>query len=165
MDWQHKPPGAESPFPMSTNVMPDLATAMKYNPQMHVLLAGGYYDLATPFFAAEYEMHHLPIPARLQANIEYAFYPSGHMVYAHEASLKSCTTMSLHSLRAATISRIDRPPAAGQALVCLGNLCTAWRRCHPMGLLARQGASVKAGWLPVEPAQRRIAGRPSGPTY
>lgn len=87
-NWQHQPPGAESPFPMSTNVMPDLATAMKYNPQMHVLLAGGYYDLATPFFAAEYEMHHLPIPAKLQDNIEYAFYPSGHMVYAHEASLK-----------------------------------------------------------------------------
>ncbi|MGA9334520.1 MAG: peptidase S10 [Rudaea sp.] len=87
-NWQHQPPGAESPFPMSTNVMPDLATAMKYNPQMHVLLTGGYYDLATPFFAAEYEMHHLPIPAKLQDNIEYAFYPSGHMVYAHEASLK-----------------------------------------------------------------------------
>ncbi|HET8942074.1 MAG TPA: peptidase S10 [Rudaea sp.] len=87
-NWQHKPPGADSPFPMSTNVMPDLATAMTYNPQMHVLLAGGYYDLATPFFAAEYEMHHLPISAKLQENIEYAFYPSGHMVYAHEASLK-----------------------------------------------------------------------------
>jgi len=33
-------------------------------------------------------MHHLPIPAALQANIEYKFYDSGHMVYAKEASLK-----------------------------------------------------------------------------
>jgi carboxypeptidase C (cathepsin A) len=33
-------------------------------------------------------MHHLPIPAKLQANIEYKFYESGHMVYAKDASLK-----------------------------------------------------------------------------
>ncbi len=87
-NWQHQLPGTGSPFPMSTNVMPDLAVAMKYNPQLHVLLTGGYYDLATPYFAAVYEMRHLPIPAKLQSNIEYAFYESGHMVYAHEESLK-----------------------------------------------------------------------------
>jgi carboxypeptidase C (cathepsin A) len=33
-------------------------------------------------------MHHLPIPAKLQNNIEFKFYESGHMVYAHEAALK-----------------------------------------------------------------------------
>ena len=49
---------------------------------------GGYFDLATPFFEGMYEMHHLPIPPNLQANIEYHYYQSGHMVYAHEASLK-----------------------------------------------------------------------------
>src|SRR6202042_3248300 len=49
-NWQHQPPGATSPFPISTNVMPDLAVAMKYNPGLHVLLTGGYYDLATPYF-------------------------------------------------------------------------------------------------------------------
>jgi carboxypeptidase C (cathepsin A) len=88
-DWKHKTPGLpDSFFPISTNVMPDLAVAMKYNPQLRVLLTGGYYDLATPYFAAVYEMRHLPIPARLQANIEYAFYESGHMVYANEESLR-----------------------------------------------------------------------------
>jgi carboxypeptidase C (cathepsin A) len=70
------------------NVMGDLATAMKTNPDLKVFLNGGYYDLATPYFAAEYEMRHLPIPASLQKNIRYAWYPSGHMVYAHEESLK-----------------------------------------------------------------------------
>jgi carboxypeptidase C (cathepsin A) len=34
-------------------------------------------------------MHHLPIPNQLQKNIEYHYYPSGHMVYAHEDSLKT----------------------------------------------------------------------------
>ena len=50
-------------FPGATNTMPDLAAAMKYNPDLKVFLAGGYYDLATPFYEGWYEMHHLPIPA------------------------------------------------------------------------------------------------------
>jgi carboxypeptidase C (cathepsin A) len=102
-DWKHQAPGLPPGFfPSSTNVMSDLAVAMKYNPQLHVLLAGGYYDLATPYFAAEFEMRHLPIPHKLQANIEYAFFPSGHMVYAHEESLKK-----LHDVAAAFIGRTD----------------------------------------------------------
>jgi carboxypeptidase C (cathepsin A) len=71
-----------------TNVMPDLAYTMKSNPKMKVMLAGGYYDLATPFFEGMYEMHHLPIPDKLQANISYHYYPSGHMVYVNEGVLK-----------------------------------------------------------------------------
>jgi carboxypeptidase C (cathepsin A) len=71
-----------------TNVMPDLANTMKSNPKMHVMLAGGYYDLATPFYEGYYEMHHLQIPDRLQANISYHYYPSGHMVYVNEGVLK-----------------------------------------------------------------------------
>ncbi|MDB5740495.1 MAG: peptidase serine carboxypeptidase [Alphaproteobacteria bacterium] len=84
----HQPPGATSPQVGILNLMPDLASAMKYNPKLKVLLAGGYYDLATPYFEGVYEMRHLPIPARLQDNIEYHHYPSGHMVYANEQSLK-----------------------------------------------------------------------------
>lgn len=84
----HQPPGARVPTPQSTNVMPDLANAMKYNPNLKVLLNSGYFDLATPFFEGIYEMHHLQIPAKLQSNIEIKHYQSGHMVYAHEASLR-----------------------------------------------------------------------------
>jgi carboxypeptidase C (cathepsin A) len=69
------------------NVMPDLAEAMKTNPRLKVMLNGGYYDLATPFYAAVYEEHHLPIPASLTGNIEYDWYEAGHMVYVHEESL------------------------------------------------------------------------------
>jgi carboxypeptidase C (cathepsin A) len=72
-----------------TNVMLDLAVAMKYNPTLKVLLNAGYFDLATPFYQGVYEMQHLPIPPELQKNIEFQFYESGHMVYAHEASLKA----------------------------------------------------------------------------
>jgi carboxypeptidase C (cathepsin A) len=85
----HKPPGVPFPLPGATNVMLDLATAMKYNPQLKILLNAGYFDLATPFFEGVYEMQHLPIPNDLQKNIEFKFYESGHMVYVHQASLKA----------------------------------------------------------------------------
>ena len=85
----HQPPGAPFAVPGITNVMPDIASAMKVNPGLKVMVNGGYYDLATPFYEGWYEMHHLPIPASLQGNIEYKYYPSGHMVYAHEPSLKA----------------------------------------------------------------------------
>ena len=84
----HQQPGIPFPLPGAANVMPDLAMAMKYNPKLKVMVNGGYFDLATPYYQGWYEMHHLPIPAKLQGNIEYHYYQSGHMVYAHEASLK-----------------------------------------------------------------------------
>ena len=68
--------------------MPDLARAMKTNPKLRVLLNSGYFDLATPFYAAVYTMRHLPMERRLQDNISYDFYQSGHMVYAHIPALK-----------------------------------------------------------------------------
>jgi len=84
----HQPPGSPIPLPQAVNVMVDLAHAMKQNPDLKVLVNAGYFDLATPFFEGVYEMRHLSIPPRLQKNIEFKFYESGHMVYAHEASLK-----------------------------------------------------------------------------
>lgn len=88
-DLSHQPPGSEQKIPMLANVMIDLAVAMKQNPSLKVQLNGGYYDLATPYFAAEYELHQLPIQTSLQSNIEMHFYTSGHMVYAHEPDLKA----------------------------------------------------------------------------
>jgi carboxypeptidase C (cathepsin A) len=67
--------------PFGLDVESDLADAMKMNPRLKVMLNGGYYDLATPFFAAQYEEKHLPIPASLAKNIEYDWYEAGHMVY------------------------------------------------------------------------------------
>lgn len=88
-DTRHQAPGGPSPQnSIGLNVMPDLATAMILNPRLKVFLTGGYYDLATPFFAAVYEAHHLPISDSLRGNIQSSFYDSGHMVYAHEPALK-----------------------------------------------------------------------------
>jgi carboxypeptidase C (cathepsin A) len=90
-DWNfsHRPPGSRQMLNQQVNVMPDLASAMKRNPNLKILVNGGYFDLVTPFFEGVYEMRHLPISASLQKNIDFKFYESGHMVYAHEASLKA----------------------------------------------------------------------------
>jgi carboxypeptidase C (cathepsin A) len=88
-NFSHRPPGSRQELNQQVNVMPDLAAAMKLNPNLKILVNGGYFDLVTPFFEGVYEMRHLPIPAALQRNIEFKFYESGHMVYAHEASLKA----------------------------------------------------------------------------
>ncbi|MGH9589532.1 MAG: S10 family peptidase [Terracidiphilus sp.] len=85
-----------------TNVSSDLATAMKTDPRLEIMVNGGYFDLATPFAAAEYEDKHLPIPASLAKNIEYDWYPSGHMIYVNESAGKL-----LHDRIAAFIERTD----------------------------------------------------------
>jgi carboxypeptidase C (cathepsin A) len=88
--------------PIALNVAVDLAEAMKTNPRLKVMVNGGYYDLATPFFAAIYEEKHLPIPQSLAKNIEYDWYESGHMVYVRDESLKQ-----LHDRVAAFITKTD----------------------------------------------------------
>jgi carboxypeptidase C (cathepsin A) len=89
-DMRHQAPGGPPATQQEsgTNVMPDLAYTMKSNPKMKVMLAGGYYDLATPYFEGKYEMHHLQIPQKLQANISYHYYQSGHLVYVNDEVLK-----------------------------------------------------------------------------
>jgi carboxypeptidase C (cathepsin A) len=86
--FEHEQPGVQLVWNKGINVLRDLAAAMKYNPGLKVMVNGGFYDLVTPFYGAIYEQENLPIPASLRKNVTYAFYPSGHMVYAHLPSLK-----------------------------------------------------------------------------
>jgi carboxypeptidase C (cathepsin A) len=68
------------------DVTPKLERAMRQNPHLAVQVAYGYYDGATPHFAAEDVIAHLQIPEELRANIEHAYYEAGHMMYVHEPS-------------------------------------------------------------------------------
>jgi carboxypeptidase C (cathepsin A) len=63
-----------------------LAAVMRANPHLKIHVASGYTDGATPYFATEHTLAHLPIPAELRDNIEVAYYPAGHMMYVHEPS-------------------------------------------------------------------------------
>jgi carboxypeptidase C (cathepsin A) len=86
-DYKHQPPGADQPMIALPNVLPDLASAMKQNPDMKVMVNGGYFDVSTPYFEGKMEMRHLPVPANLRSNVEYHYYESGHMVYVHQPTL------------------------------------------------------------------------------
>ncbi len=90
-DYLHRPPSESMAVPQATNVLPDLAVAMKQNPRLKVMMNGGYYDLATPYFSAEFELSHLAIPDSLASNLEIKLYPSGHMVYVYEPALIQLT--------------------------------------------------------------------------
>jgi carboxypeptidase C (cathepsin A) len=88
-DMKHRTPDGNGGWDgTSSNVSADLAYTMKVNPDMHVLLMGGYFDLGTLYFGATYEMKQLPIPASLQKNIAYKFFQTGHMVYVNEDALR-----------------------------------------------------------------------------
>ena len=105
-DYTHQAPGAPRPLIALPNVLPDLAAAMKRNPDLKVMVNGGYFDVSTPYFEGWFEMHHLPVPSSLQGNVEYHYYESGHMVYAHLPSLKE-----LHDNVVAFIRQTSaRPP-------------------------------------------------------
>jgi carboxypeptidase C (cathepsin A) len=64
-----------------------LRSAMTKNPALHVLVASGYYDLATPFYAATYTIDHLGLDASLRSHISQTFYECGHMMYIRHADL------------------------------------------------------------------------------
>jgi carboxypeptidase C (cathepsin A) len=83
-DWSH---GASRGWPGHTNVATDLAQELMMNPRAHVLLNSGLFDLATPYFAAEWTMDHLGVPPQVRAQITEVEYMSGHMVYVHVPSL------------------------------------------------------------------------------
>ena len=68
------------------DVTPQLERAMRANPHLKVHVAYGYYDGATPHFAAEDVIAHLHLPDELRANIEHRYYEAGHMMYVHEPS-------------------------------------------------------------------------------
>jgi carboxypeptidase C (cathepsin A) len=66
----------------------DLADAMRKNPRLRVFSLNGLFDLATPFFITEYDLSHIELEPKLRSNIEFAYYPSGHMVYLNVDALK-----------------------------------------------------------------------------
>lgn len=63
-----------------------LRAAIVGNPFLKILVMEGFYDLATPYYQAEYTMHELNLPPDSRKNISYERYWSGHMVYLEQKS-------------------------------------------------------------------------------
>jgi carboxypeptidase C (cathepsin A) len=63
------------------NVAPYLGKALRENSDMRIFVGQGWYDFATPFFAAEYALTRTGFP---QDRIEWHYYDAGHMMYVRD---------------------------------------------------------------------------------
>jgi carboxypeptidase C (cathepsin A) len=70
------------------NVVDTLHQAMSENKYLKVLIASGYYDLDTPYFASKYAANHLGLDSKLRKNLTLTFYEAGHQMYTHLPALK-----------------------------------------------------------------------------
>lgn len=86
-NWKHNP--ASGYTQQTPDVAVDLGAAMRQNPHLKLLSVNGYYDMATPFFATEYDIDHIPMNKTTAANISFKYYPSGHMIYLNPEALTS----------------------------------------------------------------------------
>ena len=69
------------------NVAESLRDAIAKNPALKVYVGCGYYDFATPYFIAQYDVEHMFLRPEHRKNIQFYFYESGHMYYIHKPSL------------------------------------------------------------------------------
>lgn len=82
-----------------------LRDAMTQNQNLRVMIANGYFDLATPFFATEYTVSHLGLEPSLEGHISLTYCEAGHMLYTKPACLDS-----LHASMAGFYGREEAPP-------------------------------------------------------
>jgi carboxypeptidase C (cathepsin A) len=90
-DWKHRPSGSGGYGPGRAESEPDtvidLSDAMRKNPHLRVFSANGWFDLATPFFGTEHDLGQLMLPASQLKNVQFGYYPAGHMVYLNVDAL------------------------------------------------------------------------------
>lgn len=65
-----------------------LRGAMARNPFLKVFVVCGYYDMATPFFGAEYDFMHLGWEPTYQQRVSWGYYEGGHMMYIRVPALR-----------------------------------------------------------------------------
>lgn len=68
------------------DVSDSLRSAFAKNPHMKVFVGCGYYDMATPYFAAEYTFSHMRLHPSVRKNVTMQYYTAGHMFYIDVAS-------------------------------------------------------------------------------
>ncbi len=85
-DWGHAVPDSSFKRPVPDTSI-DLARAMGLSPHMKLLVQQGYYDLATPQVATEYDLEHMDLLPEQRQNVTIEYYEAGHMMYLHPPSL------------------------------------------------------------------------------
>jgi carboxypeptidase C (cathepsin A) len=66
----------------------DLASVLTRSPGTEVLVANGWYDLATPHFATDYTFAHMGLDPETRRRVRFEYYEAGHMMYLHRPSLE-----------------------------------------------------------------------------
>ena len=64
---------------------------MSQNPYLHVMVQSGYYDGATDYFNAKYNLWQMDVGGNLQDRMSWKGYRSGHMMYLRTEDLESAT--------------------------------------------------------------------------
>ena len=79
-----------NPWNFAENKYLDVATtlkeAMSRNPYLKIWVCCGYYDLATPYYAAESVARGMSLDPAIRNNINFTFYESGHMLYIEKGA-------------------------------------------------------------------------------
>ncbi len=71
------------------NTGENLRQAMAQNPYLHVMTQSGYFDGATTYFNARYNMWQLDPSGRMKNRLSFKGYESGHMMYLRREDLKN----------------------------------------------------------------------------
>ncbi len=87
-DWKHGTMFGRMKYPLPY-VAGDLGAALRKNPYLRVLSVNGYFDLATPFHATEYDLDHMMLEPKLRSHVESVYYDSGHMIYLNPIALQA----------------------------------------------------------------------------
>lgn len=69
----------------------NLRLAMAENPFLHVMIQSGYYDGATDYFNAKYNMWQLDPSGKMKDRLSFKAYRSGHMMYLRKPDLETST--------------------------------------------------------------------------
>ncbi|MEM9931451.1 MAG: carboxypeptidase, partial [Bacteroidota bacterium] len=68
---------------------PNLRKAMAMNPYLNVMIQSGYFDGATNYYDAKYNLWHLDPSGRMKDRLSFKGYYSGHMMYLRREDLKN----------------------------------------------------------------------------
>ncbi len=70
------------------NVAESLRDAMTKNTHLKVFVGSGFYDFATPYFTANFDLDHMFLNPALSKNLTHYYYEAGHMFYINLPSMK-----------------------------------------------------------------------------
>jgi carboxypeptidase C (cathepsin A) len=99
-DW-----GVQNGFAETTTL---LRNAFQKNPYLKVMVAASYFDLATPYFAAQYTFNHMGLHPEMHKNVTWNYYQAGHMLYIDSDSIVKLKT-DITKFIASSLPKSDTP--------------------------------------------------------